>query len=252
LAIFSYQGVDIAYSMAGVGDPVVLIHGFASNHHTNWGNTGWINKLVQHGKQVIALDLRGHGNSTKFHSPADYHPHLMGEDVIRLMDHLQIERADIIGYSMGSWISSHLMILYAERVNAVVLGGAGDNILLNFNNRTESVARSLTTPNPDEKTQPFLRDLREFAELLGNDLRALAACTRGLYRAGLPELGQSSRPVLLITGEADDVAGSPYKFAELIPGAQTILVPSCDHLTALIRNAFKIEVLKFLGQHQLN
>lgn len=194
------------------------------------------------------MDLRGHGKSTKFPSPSDYHPGLMGRDILALMDHLQIEQADLLGYSMGAWISAHLMISSPARFNAVVLGGMGDNLLL-FGNRSERIAEALTTPFPESITEPFLKGLRQFSELIGNDARALAACTRGVYSPGMPELERAEKPVLLITGDSDQVAGHPDQLARLIPGAQTIIVPGCDHLTALTRREFKEEVMRFLDRH---
>jgi pimeloyl-ACP methyl ester carboxylesterase len=250
LAVFDSGGVKINYDVGGSGNPVFFVHGFASNYRVNWENTGWFKTCIAHGRRVVALDLRGHGKSEKPLSPPDYHPGIMGGDIIRLMDHLGIAAADLIGYSMGAWICSHLMISFPKRVNAVVLGGIGDNLLV-FSDRSERIAGALTTPFPDAITEPFLKTLRQFSELLGNDARALAACTRGVYAPGIPEFSQAERPVLLITGELDEVAGQPNRLAELIPGAEMKIVPACDHLTALTHRAFKEEVLGFLSRHPL-
>jgi pimeloyl-ACP methyl ester carboxylesterase len=248
LTVFHSDGVDINYHAAGTGKPVVLVHGFASSHRINWINTGWIDQLTRNGRQVIAPDLRGHGDSTKFYSPADYPCRLMGQDIIGLMDRLEIESADMIGYSMGAWISSYLMVRFPERFNAVVLGGIGA-VIMEFHQRGEQIARALSTPYPEQITQPFLRALREFSELAGNDLRALTACARGVYSDGPPNFQSAEKPVLVITGEKDDVAGPPEKLAALIPNAQTVIVPACDHLTALTRREYQLEVFKFLDRH---
>jgi pimeloyl-ACP methyl ester carboxylesterase len=240
----------INYDVRGDGTPIIFIHGFASNYKVNWENTGWINTFAGRGRRVVALDLRGHGKSEKPFSPADYHPALMGGDVIRLMDHLGMEKADLISYSMGAWISSHLMISFPERLNAVVLGGMGDNLLA-FGDRAERVAEALLTPFPDAITHSFLKALRSFSELVGNDTRALAACTRGVYAAGIPDFSRTTSPVLIITGALDDVVGQPDRLAEQIPGAEKIIMPSCDHLTALTRQAVKEEVFRFLHRHPL-
>lgn len=245
MSMLNANGNELFYFTAGTGKPIVLVHGFASNHQVNWINTGWVKWFTDRGRQVVAMDLRGHGKSEKFHSPDDYHPRLMGGDVMALMDHLGIDRADLMGYSMGGWISSHLMITHPGRFNAVVLGGIGDN-LLNFDNRSEKIAQALTTPYPDQITQPFLQAVRGFADLLGNDIRALSACTRGVYKTGEPDFSGASRPVLLITGAQDDVAGAPDRFTRMIPGARKIIVPACDHLTALTRRAYKEAVIQFL------
>lgn len=248
MAVFDSDGVKINYNVGGNGNPVFLVHGFASNYKINWENTGWTQALITRSRQVVTLDLRGHGKSGKPLSPSDYSPGHMGRDIIHLMDHLEMERADLIGYSMGAWISSHLMIASPERLNAVVLGGFGDN-LLTFRDRAERMAGALTTPFPDAITQPFLKTVREFSRLVGNDTRALVACTRGVYAAEIPEFSRTRRPVLIITGALDDVAGPFDRIKKLLPGAEKKIVPACDHLTALTRQAVKDEVFQFLDRH---
>jgi len=98
--------VEIAYLDEGEGEPIVLIHGFASTKEVNWLLTSWFATLTKAGRRAIALDNRGHGASTKLYDPADYHSAIMAEDVRALLDHLEIERADLMGYSMGSRISN--------------------------------------------------------------------------------------------------------------------------------------------------
>ena len=66
---FSSDGVDIAFLDSGEGDPILLIHGFASNHVVNWGATGWIDTLKRDGRRVVAMDVRGHGKSAKAPRP---------------------------------------------------------------------------------------------------------------------------------------------------------------------------------------
>src|SRR5687767_7511875 len=101
---FQNDGVDIAYLDEGEGEPVVLVHGFASTKEVNWLNPGWITTLTRAGRRAIALDNRGHGASGKLYDPAAYHSAIMAEDVRALLDHLRIARADVMGYSMGARI----------------------------------------------------------------------------------------------------------------------------------------------------
>ena len=105
---FLSDGVEIAYIDEGAGDPVILVHGFASNIKFNWIDPGWVSHLRKAGYRVIALDNRGHGESQKLHDLADYGAPIMAQDVRRLMDHLDIPRADVMGYSMGARISAFL------------------------------------------------------------------------------------------------------------------------------------------------
>src|SRR5437588_1459865 len=122
---FTHDGVEIAFLDEGVGEPVVLVHGFASNKEVNWATPSWITTLTRAGCRTIALDNRGHGASTKLYDPAAYHSAIMAEDVRALLDHLALSRADIMGYSMGARIAAFLALAHPDRVRAVVLGGLG-------------------------------------------------------------------------------------------------------------------------------
>src|SRR5436190_362570 len=96
---FNHRDVQIAFLDEGEGEPIVLVHGFASSKEVNWVLPGWVSTLTRAGRRVIALDDRGHGQSSKLYDPAAYHSDLMAEDVRALLDHLSIDRADIMGYS---------------------------------------------------------------------------------------------------------------------------------------------------------
>ena len=78
---FKNGDVEIAYLDQGEGEPIVLVHGFASTKEVNWVNPGWLGALTRAGRRAIALDNRGHGASSKLYDPAAYHSALMAEDV---------------------------------------------------------------------------------------------------------------------------------------------------------------------------
>src|SRR3974377_96622 len=102
--------IEIAYLDEGQGEPIVFVHGFASNKEVNWVNPGWVRTLTGAGRRAIALDNRGHGQSTKFYDPVDYHSAFMAEDVRALLDHLGIRRADRMGHSMGARVTPFLAL----------------------------------------------------------------------------------------------------------------------------------------------
>jgi hypothetical protein len=104
---FQHDQIEIAYLDEGEGDPIVLIHGFASTAAINWVHPGWVTTLTKARRRVIALDNRGHGASSKPYDPAAYHSATMAEDVRALLDHLGVARADVMGYSraLGSRLS---------------------------------------------------------------------------------------------------------------------------------------------------
>jgi pimeloyl-ACP methyl ester carboxylesterase len=120
---FDSAGVKIHYMVQGAGEPVIVIHGLYADAQKNWGLPGVIGDLSQH-YQVVALDCRGHGQSDKPAAEGDYGIKMV-DDVVRLMDHLHLPSANIIGYSMGGMIALKLAVTHPDRVHSVILGGMG-------------------------------------------------------------------------------------------------------------------------------
>ena len=120
---FTSDGVKIHYLIEGKGEPVILIHGLYATATGNWQGPGIMPELAKN-YQVIALDLRAHGQSGKPEGEAQYGVQ-MAEDVVRLMDHLQLPKAHLVGYSLGGMIALKLLTLHPERVSSAVLGGMG-------------------------------------------------------------------------------------------------------------------------------
>jgi len=227
---------------------MILIHGFASSKDVNWFQTSWFTTLKGAGRRVIALDNRGHGQSSKLYDPALYSTTLMAGDVRALLDHLGVARADVMGYSMGARIAAFLAVDHPGAVRSAILGGLGIRLVDGVGLPT-SIADALEAPTlldvPDQEGRMF----RTFAEQTKSDLRALAACIRGsrqtLTRA---QVAGIHAPVLVAVGTKDDVAGSARDLAALIPGAQTFDIPGRDHMLAVGDKTFKQSVLDFLAQ----
>lgn len=243
---FQHDNIDIAYIDDGEGEPIVLVHGFASTKEVNWVNTAWVTTLTRAGRRVIALDNRGHGQSSKLYDPASYHTVKMADDVAALMDHLKIERADIMGYSMGARITAYLALNHAARVRSGVLGGLGIH-LVDGVGLPMSIADALEAPSLADVTDPQGRVFRAFADQTKSDRKALAACIRGsrqtLTREDVAKIGI---PVLVAVGTKDPVAGSAHELATLIPGARALDIPDRDHMLAVGDKAYKAGVLEFL------
>ncbi len=245
---FDSDGVAIAFIDEGAGYPVLLIHGFGSNLQVNWAATSWVRDLQAAGRRVIALDNRGHGRSGKPHDPAAYRVEIMAEDARRLLDHLGIERADVIGYSMGARIAAALAIAHPERVRRAVFSGMGD-AMVKGGGAPEPIAAALRAKSLSDVGDERARAYRLFAEQTKSDREALAACILG-SREPLPAASAAaiSVPVLVAVGTEDEVAGSAVGLAALIPGAEVFAIPGRDHMKAVGDRRHKQAVLAFLNQ----
>ena len=245
---FQNDGVDIAYLDEGEGEPVVLVHGFASTKEVNWLNPGWVSTLTGAGRRAIALDNRGHGASAKLYDPAAYHSATMAQDVRALLDHLHIPRADVMGYSMGARIAAFLARAHPERARSVVLGGLGIR-LVDGVGLPESIADALEATSLADVRDPQGRTFRVFAEQTKSDLKALAACIRGSRQTlSRQDCARLTLPVLVAVGTKDDVAGSAQELAALIPHGRALDIPGRDHMLAVGDRVFKAGALDFLAQ----
>jgi pimeloyl-ACP methyl ester carboxylesterase len=246
---FKNGPVEIAYLDEGDGEPIVLVHGFASNKEVNWVAPAWVSTLTRAGRRVIALDNRGHGQSSKLYDPADYHTALMAGDVRALLDHLGVARADVMGYSMGARITAFLASTHPDRVRSAILGGLGIR-LVDGVGLPESIAEALEAPSLDAVSDPTGRVFRAFGDQTKSDLRALAACIRGSRQTlSHAEAAALRVPVLIAVGTKDTVAGSAQDLAKLIPGAEALDIPDRDHMLAVGDRVYKSRVIDFLNQH---
>ena len=245
---FDSSGVRIAYCEEGEGEPILLIHGFASNVAANWIDPGWVRTLTASGRRVIAYDNRGHGQSEKLYDPSLYGAPSMAEDARRLLDHLRIERADVLGYSMGARIAAFLVLSHQARVRSVVFGGLGINMVRGMVG-SGPLASALEAPRVEDVVNDTARSFRAFAESTKSDLKALAACMRGpREKITADALAGIAVPALVAVGSEDVIGGSGAELAKLIPGAQFLDIQGRDHMKAVGDARFKQGVLDFLTQ----
>jgi pimeloyl-ACP methyl ester carboxylesterase len=245
---FRHDEVELAFLDEGEGAPIVLVHGFASTAAVNWVNPGWIATLKNAGRRVIALDNRGHGASTKLYDPAAYHSAIMAQDVRALLDHLGIDRADAMGYSMGARIVAFLALGNPQRVRSAVIGGLGGH-LIDGVGIPATVADALDASSLEAVRDPLARTYRAFAEQTRSDLRALAACVRGSRQTlTRDEIARIRVPALVAVGSKDQIAGPGAELARLLPFGRLLDIPGRDHMTAVGDKVFKQGVLSFLAE----
>ncbi|MDQ6744137.1 MAG: alpha/beta hydrolase [Candidatus Dormibacteraeota bacterium] len=242
---FDSGGVRLRYQTAGpeTGRPIVLVHGFCSDYELNWVGSRWQETLVGAGRRVLGLDCRGHGHSEKPHDPAAYRLDTMAADVVRLLDHLDVQVADYLGYSMGARIGLEAAARSADRLGRVVLGGLGQ---IAGTGRAELIARRM---RGDESVQdPAAESFYRFAVARPiNDLEALACCILGQQQdLQPPELGSIRVPVAIIAGDQDPIARGAPELAAQIPGARYVAIEGRNHMNAVPARQFKSAALEFL------
>src|SRR5262249_13447157 len=160
---FQHEGVEIAFLDEGEGDPIVIVRGFASTAEVNWVYPGCVATLTAAGRRVIAFDNRGHGASSKLYNPPAYHSARMADDVRALLDHLNVVRADVMGYSMGARIAAFFALAYPARLRRAVSGGLGIH-LVDGVGLPESIAQALEAPSLADVSDSVGRTFRAFAE----------------------------------------------------------------------------------------
>jgi pimeloyl-ACP methyl ester carboxylesterase len=245
---FHNGAVEIAYLDEGEGEPILLVHGFASSKNVNWVYPTWVSELKKNGRRVIAFDNRGHGDSGKLYDAAEYEIATMAGDIGALMDHLNVARADVMGYSLGSRMTAVLAQQQPQRLRSVILGGIGIG-LIEGGGPGENVAAALEAPSLEDVTDPVGRTFRAFADQTRSDRRALAACLRGSRRLMTKDDAASiSVPVLIAVGTTDEIAGSADALGKIIPGAEVLNIPNRDHMRAVGDKVYKTGVLDFLSR----
>jgi len=248
---FISNGVEIAYSdfeplTDDRREPIALIHGFASTHAVNWMFTQWVKTLTEDGRRVIAFDNRGHGKSQKLYDPAQYALDVMAEDVVNLLDHLGIERADVMGYSLGARIATVMALAHPQRVRGLILGGIGQ-YLVEDAGLPGGLAEAMEAERIEDIDNSTLKIFRGFAESTRSDLAALAACVRGARKTIDPQLlARIASPVVICVGTRDDVAGDPTPLEPLFSNVRIVDIPGRDHNRAVGDRLYKQAVLEFL------
>lgn len=241
---FESDGLRIHYELHGPEDgrPIVLVHGFASHYRLNWVGTRWQDTLTNAGFRVIGLDCRGHGDSDKPHDSTAYVVSRMARDVLNLLDHLEIDRADYLGFSMGARIGIECVLDFPDRLRKAVLGGVGIKGALAS---ASSIARAMRGGAPEN---PVAESFYNFAKARPhNDLEALAACIEAISPPFDTQLlAQVKIPLLLVVGGNDELVSGAEDLVDMIPTARLVIVPGRDHLGTVPAHEFKEAALAFL------
>lgn len=239
------DGVEIHYLVEGRGDPVVLLHGITGTAASNWGGPGIIGRLAEE-FQVIAVDQRGHGESGKPHDPASYGER-MALDVVDLLDHLRLQQAHVVGYSMGGFITMKVVALAPDRLMSAVVGGAGwPSPELRDDAMFDALAESLEAGKGGGPLVEFLwpgeePPTPEQAQAIGqamvasNDQMALAAVVRGM--SGLDVSAELLRinevPTLNIIGSDDPLKPNADALVDVMQEHRLHVIEGANHMNTL-------------------
>lgn len=200
--------------------PVVLVHGFGTSFELTWVSNGWVDLLADEGREVIGVDLLGHGKAQK---PTD--PEAYGDLGERVRDALPDEVVDAVGFSLGAKTLLRVAAAEPERFRSLVVAGVGANLFRNTDH--SAIVEAVRTG--DDRGDPALRYFAGLAELPGNDRAALAACmTNGGGGTSADELARITCPVLVVLGDAD-FAGPADPLVDALPDARFVELPRTDH-----------------------
>jgi len=249
---FESDGVSIAYDdidpAGGSERTLILVHGYTSNRLEGWRRTGWYAALERRRTRLIALDQRGHGESAKLYEPEAYEREKLAADVIALMDHLGVGRADLFGYSMGARTALAAALAAPGRFDNLILGGVGDSMIAERSlPGGNPMADAMLADDPETITEPMLKSFRQFADEQGEDRRALAACS-GVRNPPFDREAMVALPipVLVVTGQRDRSAGDPEALAAAFGQGKAAVIPGVDHFSAIPHGLTKAAVFDFL------
>jgi pimeloyl-ACP methyl ester carboxylesterase len=269
-AYFDSNGVKIRYLTAGKGEPVILLHGFAvPTSEDQWvrnplNEPKVLPELAKH-FQVFAMDLRGHGKSDKPVDPKQYGLE-MTNDVIRLMDHLKLKRAHLVGYSLGAIIAGNLMVTHPDRLISVTLAGGAPvyqptkewldtaTALAEDlkNGKGAALLMPVLTPTGSRPPSPAQAELIGQAIVFGQNQQALSAVITGIKDLEVTEeqLRANKVPVLVIYGSREGESKERIdRVTKVLKPTKTEIVKGGDHLTTFAAPKFRNSIRDFLNAH---
>lgn len=222
--------------------PVLLVHGFASSFERNWREPGWVDILGDLGREVIGLDLPGHGAAPKSHDPEDY-ADLTSAVTAALPD----RPVDAIAFSLGASLVLRAASRQPERFGRIVVAGVGANLFRRDRAESEAMARAVESGTAADGDPPAAGAFARFGQAAGNDPLALAACMRrpdpGLQPADLASL---TRPVLVVLGDRD-FAGPADPLVDALPDVRFLGLHGLDHFGTPKDFRFVDAAIDFLG-----
>ena len=221
------------------GPPVLLLHGFGTSYQTTWENSGWTSLLADAGRDVIPVDLLGHGNAPRPTDPEAYQD-LEG----KVLSTIPERPVDAIGFSMGARVLLVLASTCPTRFNRLVVAGVGMNLFENDPARSRAIIEAVRTGQAED---PELSYFARLPESPGADREALVAF---LSRPDPPAVTEESlaavtAPVHVVLGD-EDFAGPPDRLVAALPNATLTTLSGVDHFATPENFGFIDAALEFI------
>ena len=227
------RGVRIHYEVEGSGPPLVLHHGFAGGIE-DWRDFGLATPLARHNRLII-LDARGCGASDKPHDPAAYDTAIRASDIAAVLDDLGIDKTHYYGHSYGGRLAWALAKHTPERIASLVISGSHPYPESIYPFR-ELLSKGLEPflAAADRIYGPYMNPKRR-ARLAANDPAALLAAVSVDPPDFTDVLPTMQMPCLLLIGALDPICANVQKAAPLLPNAELVVLPGCDHVANFAR-----------------
>ncbi len=243
----SFDGVQIAvHEMGpntGEGRPLILIHGYFSDAHTNWIKYGHAALLASAGYRVIMPDLRAHGHSDKPHDPGAYPADVLADDQFALIAHLGLTDFDLGGYSLGGRTVGRMMARGCMPRRAII-AGMGLQGMTDTASRRDHFRHILTHLGQHERGSPEWM-AEAFLKTTGGDAAALNLILDSFVDTPKAVLGDLDPPVAVICGAEDNDNGSAQELADTLPHGRYIEVPG-NHMSAVAKPELGQAMLEYL------
>lgn len=251
-----FQNADIRlhYEVCGDGRPLVFLHGGAVSFQANYVAFGWPEKFISRGFQVVGLDFRGHGQSDRPHDAGRYGTKAVAADVVALLDHLGLDRVDLVAYSLGTAIAMHLLQVIPARLGRVALVATGDGLVglppREFRRVLPALAIVCDRSEYPHDLPKHVATYWAFIQATGGDRAALKACAEASYPPlSIGEAQSIKHPVLVVSGDRDQVLGHGRRLAAALGNGRYLEVEGADHFSLAADESVKDAVAGFLTDH---
>lgn len=225
--------------------PVVLVHGWGGSFATTWQQSGFTALLDDAGRDVIGIDLLGHGTAPKPHDPAAYSA--LPEHVLA---QLPDEPVDAVGFSMGAMTLLRVAIAHPDRFRSLVLAGIGANVFERDDAAKQRIVDAIQggAGTTDTDADNTARLFAQYAAQSGNDPLALVAAMQAPPAPQLDDadLAAITCPVLVAVGE-DDFVLPADRLVDALPDGRFVILKRTDHFATPESFALWDAILDFLG-----